>query len=94
MVYPLRTFTLAIAVVTGLLVTSEKAIAGPIIFFVDQREVWSTNGGDFFWRNVTGSFTETITHEPGGRSGYGSASQDTIRTQSFLGGTGSGLRGG
>lgn len=47
-----------------------------------------TAGNDFIWRNVTGSFNESITDAPGGQWGYGSASQNTIRTLSFLGGTG------
>jgi PEP-CTERM motif len=85
MIRPSPRFTLVFAAVAVLLATSDKAIAGPIVFFLDMHEV---NAGGEAIRNNTGSFTESITHEPDGRWGYGSASQDTFRTSSFVGGTG------
>lgn len=86
MTYLLRTFTLSLAAVAAVFATSEQATAGPIIFFLDVREL-ATGGEDISERD-SGSFTESRTHEPDGRWGYGTASQDTIRTQSFIGGTG------
>ena len=87
MTKPPRTLILAVAVVGALLATSQQAFASTIIFFVDQREVRASN--DSIWRNVTSVFNETITRTPAGQWGYGSASQNTIRTPNFLGGTGS-----
>ena len=81
-----RRLTLALGALTVLL-TSQQAFAATIVILADQREV--RVGNDFIWRNVTGSFSESITREPSGHWGYGSASQNTIRTLSFMGGTGS-----
>ena len=84
MLRPFPNFTLIFVAVASLLATSGSAIAGPIIYLSGWNEV--NAGGESFVQNTTGAFTGSITHEPDGQFDYGSASQDFMRTSSFLGG--------
>jgi hypothetical protein len=86
MLRPFPNFTLVFLAVASLLATSDRAIAGPIIYLNGAHEV--NAGGESIVQHTTGAFMESITHEPDERWGFGSASQGTIRTSSFIGGTG------
>lgn len=86
MLRPFPNFTLALVAVASLLATSDKAIAGPIIYLHGAHDV--NAGGEGITQLTTGAFTESITHEPDASWGFGSASQDTSRTSTFIGGTG------
>ena len=87
MLRPFPNFTLVFVAVASLLATSDRAIAGPIIIFLSGAHEVNA-GGESIVQHTTGAFTESITHEPDARWGFGSASQDTIRTSTFIGGTG------
>ena len=86
MLRPFPNFTLVFVAVASLLATSDRAIAGPIIYLFGAHEV--NAGGESIVQHTTGAFIESITHEPDASWGFGSASQDTIRTSTFIGGTG------
>ena len=86
MLRPFPNFTLVFLAVASLLATSDRAIAGPIIYLFGAHDV--NTGGEFISEHTTGAFNESITHEPDENWGFGSASQNTIRTSSFMGGTG------
>lgn len=90
MLRPFPNFTLVIVAVASLMATSERAIAGPIIYLSGSREV--NAGGEFIIQHTTGAFTESITHDPDERWGYGSASQDFMRTSSLMRGAGTFFR--
>jgi hypothetical protein len=83
---PFPNFTLVFLTVASLLATSGSAIAGPIIYLFGAHDV--NAGGESISQHTTGAFNESITHEPDENWGFGSASQNTIRTSSFIGGTG------
>lgn len=85
MLRPFPNFTLVFAAVASMLATSERAIAGPIIYLSGGHEV--SAGGEGIIQHTTGAFSESITHEPDAQWAYGSASQDFARTSSFIGGT-------
>jgi hypothetical protein len=84
MLRPFPNFTLVFLAVASLLATSDRAIAGPIIYLIGSHEV--NAGGESLIQTTTGDFHESITHEPDEQWAYGSASQDFMRTSSFIGG--------